>query len=473
MSPTSQKLQAKLWWDTRKNIPLLEPREECIEKVFLSDVRPLFRPEMDRLRCLIEAEFGHSAVNRLLDFNVAIATQVKDYVDHMIQVFTKGEVFGYLMFDVREMRWVFRHGPLSAAKALVEGYASYGVLWSRRVKRARYSISDFKEFRKGVSSQVVLLGCDGRIVGVGMLREGYVSVFKKWRRGFDTDIVDLCCVPGSWDDVFKANEDALWRLVSRSIRTLYVASKKLSGRVPTLSFSGGKDSTATLLVSLDAGIEPKVIFNDTGAELPETLTTVEAVERRLKLDIARVHAEADIYRETLEKGPPARNYRWCTRVLKVLPTIKFFKSLNKPVLNIVGLRMYESESRARTPAVYRQYGDPDVMAVAPIIGWNGLATWLYILSKNAPYNPLYLVSFERIGCFMCPASTLAEFNYTRRIHEDLWRRWEAALLEYAKKMGESREWVEYGLWRWRGDAPKKRILCKLLGIGCQHVQFTS
>jgi phosphoadenosine phosphosulfate reductase len=79
-----------------------------------------------------------------------------------------------------------------------------------------------------------------------------------------------------------------------------------------------------------------------------------------------------------------------------------------------------------------------------------LQVWLYLAMNNMMdlVNPLYFKGFDRIGCFMCPACRIAEFNLVKKLHSDLWFNWEDGLRKWASKRNIPGEWVSYHLWRW-------------------------
>lgn len=93
-----------------------------------------------------------------------------------------------------------------------------------------------------------------------------------------------------------------------------------------VSFSGGKDSTAMLLMMIERG-EPidKVIFFDSGWEFPEMYDHVAMVELATGVEIERVHPEKSfdhlMFEHELRRGKragehgygwPRPNARWCT-----------------------------------------------------------------------------------------------------------------------------------------------------------------
>jgi phosphoadenosine phosphosulfate reductase len=118
------------------------------------------------------------------------------------------------------------------------------------------------------------------------------------------------------------------------------------------------------------------------------------------------------------------------------------------VLSFIGQRAYESQQRAEKGRIWRNPWTPNQLAASPIQKWSALHVWLYLFSKGARYNPLYEKGLERIGCFMCPATDLAELRKVREINAD-YRRWHEFLVQHAGKSRKSPEWLEYDLWRWK------------------------
>ncbi|MEM2925592.1 MAG: phosphoadenosine phosphosulfate reductase family protein, partial [Methanocellales archaeon] len=104
------------------------------------------------------------------------------------------------------------------------------------------------------------------------------------------------------------------------------------------------------------------------------------------------------------------------------------------------------------------------ISASPIQNWTALHIWLYIFREKAEYNSLYEKGFDRIGCWLCPASSLAEFERIREINPSSWEKWEFYLKEYARKVNLPGEWVKYGLWRWRKYPPAQRRLMAELGV---------
>ncbi len=54
----------------------------------------------------------------------------------------------------------------------------------------------------------------------------------------------------------------------------------------------------------------------------------------------------------------------------------------------------------------------------------------------------------RVGCYPCPSADIGDTEVLKRAFEG-YRRWEKYLENYAREKGLGKEWVEYGLWRWK------------------------
>jgi phosphoadenosine phosphosulfate reductase len=118
------------------------------------------------------------------------------------------------------------------------------------------------------------------------------------------------------------------------------------------------------------------------------------------------------------------------------------------VLAFIGQRQYESAQRYEKGNVWRNPWVPGQVGASPIQNWPSLLVWLYIFDRGGAYNPLYERGFERIGCWLCPATDLGEFAEVEK-HSIQNERWRAALAEFAARKGMPAEWIELGLYRWK------------------------
>jgi len=178
-----------------------------------------------------------------------------------------------------------------------------------------------------------------------------------------------------------------------------------------VGLSGGKDSTALALRLRELNPETtyEYIYNETGDELPEMAAHIDRMACMLGADIQRVRLErggAPVgLNELIEQQGclPSHRIRYCTRMLKIQPTIAYIKRLrvagDTPVL-YVGLR---ADEETRTGI----YGD-SVRSVFPFRdwGWGLPEVWGYLKSRGVKVP-------RRTDCARC---------YAQRIDE-WWRLW--------------------------------------------------
>ena len=167
-------------------------------------------------------------------------------------------------------------------------------------------------------------------------------------------------------------------------------------------WSGGKDSTAALLLALKVYGPRRVtaVFTDTGTEFPDTVEYVHKVARRLGVRLYVAYAGVD--KALLEEGKPLPSHdnRWCTG-LKIAATEKAILELaDGRTLVVLGDRDAESPRRASRPTI-RKVGD--IVFAAPLRLWSAAHVQLYLLYKGIKLNPLYELGFYRVGCYMCPS----------------------------------------------------------------------
>jgi 3'-phosphoadenosine 5'-phosphosulfate sulfotransferase (PAPS reductase)/FAD synthetase len=197
-----------------------------------------------------------------------------------------------------------------------------------------------------------------------------------------------------------------------------------------VSLSGGKDSTAMLLMMLERG-EPihSVVFFDTGWEFPQMYEHIELLEKRIGIRIWRLQskfpfdywmmARPVIARKEPNKGEvtrigqgwPSINRRWCTK--QKTNTIHEFARVIPGAVQCIGYaadetgRSVSSKITARFPL--QEYGITEAKAL------------LYCYAKGYDWGGLY-EHFGRVSCFCCPLQRIGELRTLRRHFPDLWQR---------------------------------------------------
>lgn len=213
-----------------------------------------------------------------------------------------------------------------------------------------------------------------------------------------------------------------------------------------ISVSGGKDSTATLLLALEKQAENlRAVFADTGHEHPATYDYLTYLETRLKLQIERIrpdftsrikakrHYINTKWREEgvseniisdalavltptgvpfldlcLWKGRfPSTRARFCTEELKRFPVFEqiFNPLLQQPetgeIFNWQGIRADESASRAKMLELNEDPQNPGLWYKRPILSWSAGDVFNFHRRHGVNWNPLYEQGMSRVGCMPC------------------------------------------------------------------------
>lgn len=182
------------------------------------------------------------------------------------------------------------------------------------------------------------------------------------------------------------------------------------------SFSGGKDSQVVLDLCTRAipSTEFEVIYSDTGYELPPSLELYQQVQAHyhqhfpnLKFSLTRNHESVLNYWDKI--GTPSDKHRWCCSIMKTAPLYRSLKieGTNKQakVLTFDGVRAEESVRRANYNRIGKGVKHQTVINARPILHWNMVEIFLYLLKYHLPINPAYRLGKARVGCVICPFST--------------------------------------------------------------------
>jgi phosphoadenosine phosphosulfate reductase len=325
--------------------------------------------------------------------------------------------------------------------------------------------------------EVYVLDPHGQVIAVGRSRMSARQISTE-RRGMAVKVrqserpreAQVLRGGQSWSDAVDANLSTLRSYEARAKQFIAKVVKGHRGKPCAVAFSGGKDSLATLLLARDVIGDLEVLFVDTGLEFPETIEHTRRTAEGLGLGL-KIESAGDAFWQGFEHfGPPGRDYRWCCKTCKLGPTARLIREqFPGGCITFLGQRKYESDQRYRQPRVWENPWVPGQIGVSPIKDWTAMHVWLYIFSRGVEFNPLYRKGLERIGCWLCPACELWEFEFVERQHPELWRRWREALREWARGMGYPDAWLDRGLWRWQ-EVPRGQLrLAEELGIRLEPV----
>ena len=153
--------------------------------------------------------------------------------------------------------------------------------------------------------------------------------------------------------------------------------------------SGGKDSTAALILATKAFPRVKALYVKVSHEMPYTDEYVEELCKALGVTLVKREVQFDVER----LGLPSHENRWCTEL-----KIKALKEIATPTL-IAGDREAESRTRRRRKEVEHRIAKE----LFPLKYWSGAMVQLYILMHGIRLHPFYYKGFYRIGCTICPS----------------------------------------------------------------------
>jgi 3'-phosphoadenosine 5'-phosphosulfate sulfotransferase (PAPS reductase)/FAD synthetase len=202
-----------------------------------------------------------------------------------------------------------------------------------------------------------------------------------------------------------------------------------------VSYSGGKDSTAMLMMMLDKNMPideivfcEVIAFDNVGAEFEEMHYYIRKVENYIKKKITIVNSgitfEEQFYTEYKRGKRKGKIYgfphtlgAWCTGRLKMKALNKYFNSLGEHI-RYIGIAYDE-------PVRYNRLSKNER---APLFEWQitERQAKTYLLEKDL-LNPLYS-KFNRLGCWFCPKQPLYALKIIREQYPEYWSK----MLEWEK-----------------------------------------
>lgn len=186
-----------------------------------------------------------------------------------------------------------------------------------------------------------------------------------------------------------------------------------------VSFSGGKDSTAMLLMMLEKGMHiDEIIFVDTGVEFPEMYEHINKVEKYIDRSITYLKAEKGFnyyfseHIKTRGKRKGERGYgwalnkfRWCTLRLKLDVIHEYRKNLN--CCFYIGIAAGEAHRAKDEKYPLMEWGITELEALQ------------YCYDKGFDWGGLYEI-FNRVSCWLCPFQSLKSLKGLYKHRPELW-----------------------------------------------------
>jgi 3'-phosphoadenosine 5'-phosphosulfate sulfotransferase (PAPS reductase)/FAD synthetase len=189
-----------------------------------------------------------------------------------------------------------------------------------------------------------------------------------------------------------------------------------------VSFSGGKDSTAMLLMMLEKKMPvDEIVFCDTGMEFPELYEHMDEVEKYIQRPITKLKDKRTFEYLMLEKKINARNgeekkghgwcgrqSRWGTTLLKTNILNRYLKKYEDYV-EYIGIA-FDEPARIKE----KKY---------PLYDWKitEKQALQYCYDKGFYWGGLY-EHFDRLSCWCCQNKNLKELKIIYQHYPGLWQK---------------------------------------------------
>lgn len=203
--------------------------------------------------------------------------------------------------------------------------------------------------------------------------------------------------------------------------------------------SYGKDSCTVKKLCEMAGVRHRCIHCVTGMDAPELMR----FGRKFHAETVVQRPPTHMLKMMFDKGklPPTRKVAWCCDVYK--------HNHGKSELVALGIRVLESDNRAKFWKQFRPRIGHQGAIINPIIYWTDEDVWRFIKENDVPYCELYDQGFKRLGCIGCPKNGKArieEFKrypkYEQMWHDAIvstWRKWK----DIPRNDGDPRSFAKY------------------------------
>jgi 3'-phosphoadenosine 5'-phosphosulfate sulfotransferase (PAPS reductase)/FAD synthetase len=193
-----------------------------------------------------------------------------------------------------------------------------------------------------------------------------------------------------------------------------------------VSFSGGKDSTAMLLMMIERKMPiDYIVYVDNGKEFPQMYDHIKKVEAYIKpFEITKLEYDFDFWfgERVITKGRregeigygwPVFRIRWCTR-LKIWTIKKFRRQFKYNTIEYIGLA-YDEKDRAKE-------SKPKKIMKYPLIDWEitEKQALQYCYDKGFDWDGLY-EKIGRVSCYCCP---LMHLEYLEVVYKDFPALWD-------------------------------------------------
>ena len=179
-----------------------------------------------------------------------------------------------------------------------------------------------------------------------------------------------------------------------------------------VSFSGGKDSTAMLLMLLEKGYQvDEILFADTGMEFDEVYRHIKKVENFIGRKIMRLKNNEYSFEQGLrDYGWAHFSNRWCTGMLKkgiLNPYVAWKKRVMYVGIAADEVKRLKPKKTLRYPLAEWGITEKDALE--------------YCYEKGFDWEGLY-EKFDRLSCYVCPFKNLKELKTLYLYYPKYWNK---------------------------------------------------
>ncbi len=178
-----------------------------------------------------------------------------------------------------------------------------------------------------------------------------------------------------------------------------------------ISLSGGKDSTAMLLMMLEKKIPVDyIVFFDTGWDFPGMLEHIDKLEKYIGREIVRVKPKKSFKGLFGKYGFPNLGTRWCMTYKR--DTLNKFSNQHKPHTQWIGFS-YDEAKRIKKTIGY----------CYPLVDWKITEedALNYCYEKGFNWGGLYK-RYKRVSCWNCPLQSLKDLKALWLYFPEYWKK---------------------------------------------------
>lgn len=205
-----------------------------------------------------------------------------------------------------------------------------------------------------------------------------------------------------------------------------------------VAFSGGKDSQVVLKLAELANVKFEGIYKLTTIDPPENVLFIRHHYPNVKI----VRPKLTFSQLVAKKGfLPSRQKRYCCAELKenygagrvVLTGVRRSESLKRADRAEINLRTRrrhpqwtdgsEDDFYKYQETVVQCLQGKDKLVMNPILDWSLSDVWQFIEFFDLPMNPVYQMGCTRVGCVLCPLSSIEAKRFEIKTWPKLADRW--------------------------------------------------